>query len=176
MASVSGIFLGLTLSDLFGIVTQGVEFRCECLHGGQGSVRVAFLHNELTADFGGTQAGREPRRTKLRVGLTLAIDDGFDISEEGGQVIFCALAPTGRKGIETPEPALQLMAAFADSHTTPAEFTFCAPLPTYAQFFDSTRHKEPSGTSFQRPSCINKEGLEGVGQFHGETSSMGLSG
>ena len=115
MAAVSGIFLGLTLSDLFGIVTQGVEFRCECLHGGQGSVRVAFLHNELTSDFGGTQAGIEPRRAKLRVGLTLAIDDGFDISEQGGQVIFYALATTGRKGIETPEPALQLMAAFARS-------------------------------------------------------------
>jgi hypothetical protein len=172
MAAVSGIFLGLTLSDLFGIVTQGVEFRCECLHGGQGSVRVAFLHNELTSDFGGTQAGIEPRRAKLRVGLTLAIDDGFDISEQGGQVIFYALATTGRKGIETPEPALQLMAAFADSHTAPTEFTFCAPLPTYAQFFDGTRHKEPAGTSFQGPGCINKEGLERVGQFHVGTSSL----
>src|SRR5262245_22879627 len=124
MASVSGIFLGLTLSDLFGIVPQAVEFRCERLHGGQGSVCRAFLHNELTSDFGGPQPGVEPRRAKLRVGLTLAIDDSFDISEEGRQVIFCALATTSRKGIETPEPALQRMAAFADSHTTPAAFTF----------------------------------------------------
>jgi len=46
-------------------------------------------------------------------------------------VIFCALATTGRKGIETPEAALQLLAAFADSHTAPAECTFCAPLPAY---------------------------------------------
>src|SRR4030095_7254892 len=132
MASVSGIFLGLTLGDLFGIVTQGVEFRCERLYGGHCSVRVSFLHDELTADFGGTQSGIEPRRAKLRVGLTLAIDDGFDIGEEGGQVIFCALATTGRTGIETPDPALQLMAALADSHTAPAEFTFCAPLSAYA--------------------------------------------
>src|SRR5262249_43595008 len=116
--------------------------------GGQYSVRVAFLHDELTANFGGTQSGIEPRRAKLRVGLTLAIYDGFDIGEEGGQVIFCTLATTGRKGIETPEPALQLIAAFADSHTAPAEFAFCAPLPTYAQFFDRTRHTEPAGPSF----------------------------
>ena len=171
MASVSGIFLGLTLSDLFGIVTQGVEFRCERLHGGQGSVCIAFLHNELTSDFGGTQSGVEPRRAKLRVGLTLAIDEGLDIGEEGGQMIFCALATTGRKGIETPKPALQLMEAFADRHTAPAEFTFCPPLPASAQFFDGTRHKEPTGTSFQGPGCINKEGLERVGQFHVGTSS-----
>src|SRR5262249_39126488 len=136
----------------------------------------AFLRDELTSDFGGTESGIESRRAKLRVGLTLAIDDGFEISEEGGQVIFGALAPTGRKGIETPAPALQLMAAFADSHTAPAEFTFCAPLSAYAQFCDGTRHKEPAGTAFQRPGCVNKENLERVGQFHVETSSMGLSG
>jgi hypothetical protein len=160
MASVAGIVLGLTLSDLFRRVTQGVALRCERLHGGQGSVCLALLHHELTSDCGGTQSGVEPRRAQLRVGLPLAIDDSFAISEEGRQVSFCALATTGRKGIETPEPALQLLAAFAESHTTPAACTFCAPLPASAQCFDSTRHKEPAGTSFQRPGCINKEGLE----------------
>ena len=68
------------------------------------------------------------------------------------------------------------MDAFADRHTAPAEFTFCTPLPAYAQFFDGTRHKEPAGTPFQRLGCINKEGLERVGQFHVGTSSMWLSG
>jgi hypothetical protein len=71
-------------------------------------------------------------------------------------VIFRALAVTGRKGIETPEPALQLLDAFADRHTAPAEFTCGAPLPAYAPFFDGTRHKEPAGTPFQRLGCINK--------------------
>src|ERR1700675_102106 len=129
MASVSGIFLGLTLCDLFGIVTQGVEFRRERLDSGQRGVRVAFLHDELTSDFGGTQSGIQPRRAKLRVGLTLAIEDGFDIGEEGGQAIFCARATARRKGTETLERALHLMDAFADRHTAPAECTFCAPLP-----------------------------------------------
>src|SRR5262249_33571017 len=100
MASVSGIFLRLTLGDLCGIVTQGVALRCERLHGGQGRVRVAFLPDELTSAFGGTQTGIEPRRAQLRVRLTLAIDDGFDSSEEGRQVSCCALATTGREGIQ----------------------------------------------------------------------------
>jgi hypothetical protein len=160
MASVSGIFLGLTLRDLFAIVPQAVALRCERLHGGQGSVCIAFLPNELTSDCGGTQSGVEPRRAKRRVGLTLALDDTLDSSEEGRPVIFCALATTSRKGIETPDPALQRRAAFADRHATPAECTCCAPLPTYAPVLDSTRHKEPAGTSFQRPGCINQEGLE----------------
>lgn len=121
--------MGLTLCDLVGIVTQGVELRRERLHGGQRGVRGALLYDALTSDCGGTQSSRQPRRAKLRVGLTLALDDGCDIGEEGGQVIFCALATTGRKGIETPEPALQRMDAFANRHTAPAECTCCTPLP-----------------------------------------------
>src|SRR5262249_32062407 len=132
----------------------------------------AFLHDKLTADFGGAQPGIQPRRAKLRVGLTLAIDEGLDIGEEGGQMIFCALATTGRKGIETPKPALQLMEAFADRHPAPAKFSFGARLPAEAHFLDCTRHKEPAGTAFQRPGCLNKEGLERVSQFHVGTSSM----
>ena len=84
----------LTLGDLFGIVTQGVELRRERLHGGQCSVRVAFLPNELPSDFGSTQSGIQPRRAKLRIGLTLAIDNRFDIGEEGGEVVTVQVVKT----------------------------------------------------------------------------------
>lgn len=130
MASVSAIFLGLTLHHLFGVVAQGVEFRRQRLHGGQRVVRVAFLREKLASDFGGAQPGIQPSRAKLRVGLTLAIDARFDIGQQGGQAVFRALTATGREGIQTDETALQLMRALAESDTAPAEGTFCAPLPS----------------------------------------------
>src|SRR5215510_8835956 len=131
MASVSGIFLRLTLGYLLRVVAEGVEFRREGLHGGQGVICVALLGDELASDFGGAQPSIQPGRPKPRVSLTLAINKGFDIGEQVGQVVFHALSPTGRAGIKTLETAFQLMGAFADSHPAPAEVAFCTPLSAW---------------------------------------------
>jgi hypothetical protein len=53
----------------------------------------------LAADFRRAQTSAQARRTKLWVGLALAIDDGGDIGEQTRQVMFRTLAPTGRKGM-----------------------------------------------------------------------------
>jgi hypothetical protein len=83
---------------------------------------------ELAADFRRAQTSVQARRTKLWVGLALAIDDGGDSGEQMRQVRFRTLAPTGRKGIKTPKTALQFMQAFAERPTVPTQFTFRLPL------------------------------------------------
>ena len=121
--------MGLTLRPLFGVVAQGMAFCRQGLDGGPCVIRVAFLRAKLASDFGGAQPGRQPGHTKLRVSLALAIDDRFDIGQQGGQEVFCTLTATGREGIQTRETTLQLMGTLPESHPAPAQCTFCAPLP-----------------------------------------------
>jgi hypothetical protein len=73
--------LWLTLGYFFGVVAQGIEFACQGLHGGQCVIAVAFLSNELASDFGSAQTRIQPGGAKLGVGLTLTIDDGFDVGQ-----------------------------------------------------------------------------------------------
>jgi hypothetical protein len=141
--------LRLTLRHLFRVVAQGIEFCGQGLHGGQDVISVAVLSDELAADFGGAQTRIQSGGAKLGVGLTLTIHNGFDIGQQGGQVVFHTLPATGREGIQTGETTFQLMGALADGHPTPAEGTFGAPLPARAQFFDGTCHEEPTGTAVQ---------------------------
>jgi hypothetical protein len=81
MALVAGIFLWLTLGYFLGVVAQGIELACQGLHGGQCVIAVAFLSHELASDFGSAQTRIQPGGTKLGVGLTLTIDDGFEVGQ-----------------------------------------------------------------------------------------------
>ena len=121
MASVSGIFLWLTLGHLLGIVPEGIEFGRQGLYRGERGIRVTFLGDELASDFRGTQTGIEPGRAKLRVRLTLAIDDGFHIGQQGGQAGFHGLPTPGGEGIQTRETTVQLMGALTNGDPAPAE-------------------------------------------------------
>ena len=176
MASVAGFFLRLTFRHFLRVVPEGIELAGNRLHRGECGIRVALLGDQLASDFGGTQTGIQTRRAKLGVGLALAIHEGFDIGEQLGQMVFYALPTTGRKGIKTREAAGQFMGTFADRHAAPAKVAFRAPLPTWPQLFDRTCHKEPASATFEGLSCFHEQGLEGIGSFHIETSSMQLAG
>jgi hypothetical protein len=89
----------LTLGDLLGIVPEGIEFGRQGLHRGKRVISVTVLGDEWAADFRGAQPRREPGRAKLRLRLTLAIDDGFPIAQQGEQVGFHGLTPPGGKGL-----------------------------------------------------------------------------
>ena len=83
-----GFFLRLTFGDRLGIVPEGIEFGRQGLHRGERGISVPLLGDELASDFCGTQTGREPGRATLRIRRTLTIDDGFYITQQGGQVGF----------------------------------------------------------------------------------------
>jgi hypothetical protein len=168
--------LRLTFGDLLGIVPEGVEFGRQRLHRGERVISVTVLGNELASDFCGTQTRIEPCRAKLRIRLTLAIDDGFHIAQQGGQVGFHRLTTTGSKSIQTRETTVQLMGTLTDGHPTPAERTFCVPLAAWAQFFHGTGHKEPTGAAIEGSSCVHEECLKGISKLHIGISSHGLSG
>jgi hypothetical protein len=40
-----------------------------------------LLRHELASDFGSAQTRRQPGGAKLGVGVTLTIDDGFDVGQ-----------------------------------------------------------------------------------------------
>ena len=107
-----------------------MEFGRQGLHRGERVICITVLGDELASDFCGTQTGIEPCRAKLRISLTLTIDNGFHITQQGGQVGFHGLAPTGGKGIQARETTFHLMGALTDGHPAPAEFTFRTSLST----------------------------------------------
>jgi hypothetical protein len=98
-----GFFLRLTFGDRLGIVPEGIEFGRQGLHRGERGISVTVLGDELASDFGGTQTGIKPCRATLRISLTLAIDNGFHIAQQGRQVGFHGLTPTGGKSIQARE-------------------------------------------------------------------------
>ena len=107
-----------------------MEFGRQGLHRGERGIRITVLGDELASDFCGTQTGREPCRAKLRISLTLTIDNGLHITQPGGQGGFHGLAPTGGKGIQARETTCHLMGALTDGHPAPAEFPFRTALST----------------------------------------------
>jgi hypothetical protein len=164
--------LRLTLGYLLRVIAKSVEFCCNGLHGGQGLIGVALVRDELATDFRGAQARIEPVCAELGVRLALAIDNGLEIGQQMGQVIFRALAATEGEGIEAGEPTCQLAHAFADGHAAPRKLTFRAPLATRAQLFDGTGHKQPTSTALEGLGRIDKQRLEGVCELHGITSTV----
>jgi hypothetical protein len=164
--------LWLTFRDFLWVVPEGIEFAGDRLHRGECLSRVAFLGDELAADFRRAQTGIQARRTKLGVGLALAIDNSGEIGEQARQVVFRTLAPTGRKGIKAPKTALQFMQAFAEGPTVPTQFAFRLPLAAWSQFFDRSCHEKPASAPLQGLGRVNEQGLERIGQLHPDTSSM----
>src|SRR5262249_33963581 len=114
--------------------------------------------------------------TELGVGLTLAIDNCFDVGQQVGEMGFHTLATAYCKGIEAGEPALQFVGPLANGHPAPPEFTFRTPLSPGPQLFDGTGHKQPSSTTLERLCCLDEERLERVCEFHGESSRKDMPG
>ena len=70
------------------MVAHLIEFASNCSRRGQLFIGVAFLHNQLTAHLGRGQARVESVRFELGIRLTLSIDNGSDICQQIGQVLF----------------------------------------------------------------------------------------
>ena len=166
----------LTFRNFLRVVPQGIEFAGDRLHRGECLIRVAFLGDELAADFRRAQTRIQARRTKLWVGLALAIDDGGEIGEQVWQVVFRPLAPTGCKGIKAPKTAVQFMQAFAECPPVPPQFAFRLPLAAWSQFFDRACHEESASAPLQGLGRVHEQCLERIGPLHTGTSSMRLSG
>ena len=166
----------LTFRDFLRVVPEGIEFAGDRLHRGECFIRVAFLGDELAADCRRAHTGIQTCRTKLWVGLALAIADSGAIGEQVRQVVFRTLAPPGRTGIKAPKTAWQFMQAFAECPTVPAQCAFRLPLAAWSQFFDCSCHEEPARATLQGLGRVNEQYLERIGQRHTGTSSMRLSG
>src|SRR6476469_6092837 len=81
-------------------------------------------------------------------------------------MIFGALSPTERIGIQTDQAAIEFAQAFANGHAAPAEFACRTLLSSVAQFFDRAGHKQPTGTTLEGSSRLDQHRLERVCQFH----------
>src|SRR4029434_11277297 len=55
-------------------------------------------------------------------GLALAIDDGWDIRQEVGEMCFRTLPPAQGKGIDTDHAAVEFVQAFTNGHPPPPQF------------------------------------------------------
>jgi len=131
-----------------------------------------LLGDELAADLGGAQPGRQTCRTKRRIRLTLTLDERFEIDQQVGQMVFRPLPTTGREGVQTGETTGELMQAFAKRPTIPAEFAFRTPLAAETSLFDGPCHEDPAGTAFQSLGRVNEQCLESIGSFHEGPSSL----
>jgi hypothetical protein len=85
--------LWLIFGHLLGKVAQGIEFGTNGLHCGELRVLGTLVGDELPAHLHSASARIQALGAKLRIGLTLAIDDGGAILKEVGQVVFGSLAP-----------------------------------------------------------------------------------
>ena len=157
--------MGLTLGDFLRVVAQRIQFGADGFRGRQGGVRVAFLGDQLAPHLGRCQAGIQAGGAELGVGLALAIDDGLDIRQEVGEMLFGALPPTQGKGIDTDHAAVEFAHTFANGHPPPPQFARGALLPTRPQFFDGAGHKQATGAALERLGGLDQQGLERVGQF-----------
>ena len=90
-----------------------MDLATDGLSRGQLLVGIALLRDQLFPNRGGGQACVQPLRLERGVGLALAIDEGFDVGEQRGQVFFGALAATQAKGIEATDAAGPFVHPFA---------------------------------------------------------------
>jgi len=120
-------------------------------------MRRPFVGDQLLTHFRRGQARIQAGGAELRVGLTLAIDDGGDIAQQVREMGFCALPPPGRKRIEAGASTDQLMDAFANGDPAPPEFAFSAALPTGPEFLHGPRHTSPPGAALEGLGRVDKE-------------------
>jgi hypothetical protein len=112
------------------------------LGAGQFLIAIALLHDELFPDLGGGQPGVQALRLERRVGLALPIDEGFDVTEQMGQVFFGAFAPPQTKGIGAADAGGQLVHPFADGHAVPPQLALGPPLPSGSEYPHRSCHEE----------------------------------
>ena len=75
-------------SDFAGIVAQLIESSPNRFGARQGFIAVTVLANQLTTDFGGTEAGIQTSRGELWVGLALTVHNRLNVEQQVGQTVF----------------------------------------------------------------------------------------
>ena len=148
------------------MVAQTVEPLSYPLLTGKLCIGVAFLHDELTPNLPGGQAGIEPPVSQLWVGLALPIHDGSDVSEQVGQAGFGRFASAQMERITAGDPASQFVGSLADGFAFPAELALGEALSTFSQFLHGSGHEQTPGAAFERFGGFDKQVLETIGQFH----------
>lgn len=118
------------------------------------------MGDELAADFRGTYACVQARCTEAGIGVTLAINEGADVTKERRQVDCSPLAPPRGKGIKTDDAPCQFMCAFAHGDAVPAQCAFGKALAPWPAFFDRARHTESASAAFERLGRFDAQGLE----------------
>ena len=127
--------------------------------GRQLLVAVSVLLYQLVADLLGAQTRIEPRGAEGGIGLTLGINDSFDILKQVGQMIFSTLSTSLRKCIDT------FMGSFSYRGSIPPELLFGFSLSTVTEFFDGFSHKDSPLAAMQLLRSLNEKCGNGWGQF-----------
>jgi hypothetical protein len=83
----------------------------------------------LAPDFGGTEAGIQPRGAELGVSLALAVDNGGDIGKQIGEVVFGTLAAARSEVVRDGDAAFEFARSFTNDDAAPAKIPFRLPLP-----------------------------------------------
>ena len=135
-------------------------------------MRISFVRDQLLAHFHRGQARIQAGGAARRVGLTLAIDDGGEIGQQGWEMDFRTLPPPDRKRIEAGEATGHLMGAFANGDPAPPEFALRAALPTGPEFLHGPSHQAPTATALEGLDRVDQQRLDRICEFHSSPSSV----
>jgi hypothetical protein len=119
MAFVWGIFFGQALADLGEMVAHAIEFEGDGLKGGEFSVGIALVGDELAANFRGGQPAIDARGAEGRVGLEVVLDEVADIVEQVGQMGLDGLASATGGGILASDASTVFLQGLAEGIASP---------------------------------------------------------
>jgi hypothetical protein len=142
--------LGAALGHPGEAVAEQVELGIDGLLGGQLGVGVALDGDQPAADLGGTDAGEEPVRLELGVGLALAVGDGPDVIEQSRQVLLGGLTTAAVEGIDAGHAGAEFVRALADRLPAPAEMHLGPALPAPPHRTDGLGHEESLLAALER--------------------------
>jgi hypothetical protein len=92
---------------------HGIKTSANGLALGQLRIRVAFLSDQLPTHFHDRESGVEPLIAELRIGLTLAVDDGADVLAQRRKSGFGRFASAQILRCHARHAAVEFMESFA---------------------------------------------------------------
>jgi hypothetical protein len=112
--------------------------------------------DQLSPDLGGTQSRVEAIGAEARIGLTLAIDEGLEVVQKMGVMIFGPPSSAQGEGIHTGNPGLDFVHPFDQGVAIPTQFPLGTSSPTVAQEEDRASHKLASLATLQCLGCVEE--------------------
>jgi len=163
--------LGLRLGDFARVIAQGTQFGRDGSLGRKFVIDRAFLHNQLPANLGRSQACIQAIGAEIGIGLALRVDQRLYVSKQVRQVVFGTFATAQREGVHTLEAAFEFLERFAQGLPIPVQFTLGLRLATTTEFVNSTSHKSPAFVSFKRLGGLDQPDASALSEFEHTTSS-----